>query len=200
MSTGPRESTQDRAARFIAHLLALVERDDRGALAALRRSLQEPTGISMSACPYVVPFLPPVKDRNDGEFTERAFFLIGALFALHPEHKEGVSLGHAFQSINWRTVEGKKGADNPSVRSRFVALLDAHEDDIAEHLRHAVSLARANEVRLDWVLTLTHLLRWRRADRRVQRDLATDFWSNRLQTTEANPATTSLTNEGETPQ
>lgn len=206
MSTGSKEMTQDRPTRFVAHLLGLVEREDRGALAALRRSLQEPTGIAMSACPHVVPFLPDEADRkNDGGFTERAYFLIGALFALHPEHAEGVSLGHAFRRINSDTAEGKKGADNQSTRSRFVALLDAHQDDVADHLRHAVSLARAKEIRIDWVRTLKQLLQWGAPSRWVQRRLAADFWGEALQPdgstpTLSTPPTTPQLNESEMPQ
>jgi CRISPR system Cascade subunit CasB len=163
---------RDRAGAFVEHLRVLGEDDDRGALAALRSSLQEPGGIGMRACPHVVPFLPPEPDR----YRERAFFLVGALFALHPEHAEGVSIGHAFRRINADTAEGQTGGDNESTRARFVALLDAHEDDLAEHLRHAVSLARAKEIRLDWARLLRDVLQWRAPDRWVQRRLAADFW------------------------
>jgi len=119
-----------------------------------------------------VPFLPTEPDR----FIERTYFLVGALFALHPEHTPGRSLGHAFRGINDDTSEGKKGGDNESTRARFVALLDADPEDIADHFRHAVSLARARAISIDWVRTLKDLLGWRRADRRVQRRLAADFW------------------------
>lgn len=205
MSMGPKETRQDAEARFVKHLLSLVEREDRGALAALRRSLQEATGIAMSACPYVVPFLPAEEDYpGHHDSRNRAYFLIGALFALHPEHAEGVSLGHAFRRINSDTAEGKKGADNQSTRSRFVALLDAHEDDVADHLRHAVSLARAKEIRIDWVRTLKQLLGWGAPSRWAQRQLATDFWSEMLlpdaASSPSTPSTTPEPNEGEMPQ
>lgn len=193
MSDETKEPVHDRASAFVAFLRGLAERDERGALAALRRTLQEPSGIAMSACPYVVPFLPA---ESKDPFRERAFFLIGALFALHPDHAEGVSLGHAFRRINSDTAEGKKGTDNESTRSRFVALLDAHPDDISDHLRHAVSLARAKEIRLDWVRMLKDLLRWRAPDRWVQRRLASDFWGGDAEARSA-PATTPTTNESE---
>lgn len=205
MSTGTKVSTPDRPARFVESLVDLEAREQRGALAALRRSLQEPTGVAMSACPYVERFLPPEEDRRDGGFTERAYYLVGALFALHPEHAEGVSLGHAFRRINDTTVEGKKGADNQSVRSRFVALLDAHEDDVADHLRHAVSLARANKISIDWVRTLKQLLNWRSPDRWVQRRLASDFWGEAPASEASTPAVPSVPatpqpNESEMPR
>ncbi len=195
MSDETKEPPHDRAGGFVAFLRGLAERDDRGALAALRRSLQEPTGIAMSACPYVVPFLPA---ESKDPFRERAFFLLGGLFALHPDHADGVSLGHAFRNINAGTAEGQKGRDNESMRSRFVALLDAHADDVADHFRHAVSLARAKEIRLDWVRTLRDLLHWRAPDRWVQRRLATDFWGSDADGHQA-PFSRPDANESETP-
>jgi len=175
MTAESRSPIRDRATGFVEFLLGIAQHDDRAALAALRRSLQEPTGIAMSACPYVVPFLPAEADR----FVERTYFLVGALFALHPDNEPGVSLGLAFRRINDDTAEG--------TRARFVALLDAHPDDIAEHVRHAVSLARARAIPLDWVRTLKDLLAWRAPDRWVQRKLAGDFW--RTNSDEQPPAT-----------
>lgn len=159
---------------FVSYLLKLAdpEAKGRGALAALRRSLRDPNGISASACPHVMRFVPEEADP----FEERVFFLVGALFALHPEHAGGVSLGHAFRRINDGTSEGRQGKDNPSTHARFVALLDAHADDVAEHVRHAVSLARAKGIALDWDLLLDDLRWWRHHERGVQHRLARDFW------------------------
>ncbi len=159
---------------FVSYLLKLADprAKDRGALAALRRSLQHPTGISASACPHVMRFVPEEADL----FQERMLFLVGALFALHPEHAEGISLGHAFRKINDGTSEGRQGKDNPGTRARFVALLDAHADDLAEPVRHAVSLARAKGVALDWDLLLDDLCSWRHHEKSVQHRLARDFW------------------------
>ena len=168
----PKRAEHGDRSGFIAFLTKLGESKDRGALAGLRRSLQDPTGVAASACPYVVPFLPKEADR----FQERIFFLVGALYALHPEHADGVSLGHAFRRINDETSEGRQGKDNQSTRARFVALLDAHADDVGQHVRHAVSLARAKNVALDWERLLRDLRYWRNPDRDVQRRLAGDFW------------------------
>jgi CRISPR type I-E-associated protein CasB/Cse2 len=183
-AAAPERAEHANRARYVSFLLKLAKptepdgrarpgRDkDRGALAALRRSLQDPNGVAASACPYVVPFLPKEADP----FVERMFFLIGALFALHSEHAEGVSLGHLFRHINNDTSEGRQGKDNPSVRARFVALLDAHAEDVDVHVRHAISLGRANSRPLDWNLLIRDLTSWRHPDRWVQRQLARDFW------------------------
>jgi CRISPR system Cascade subunit CasB len=194
MSAESRNAMQDRATGFVKFLRGFAEREDRGVLAALRRSLQEPTGVAMSACPYVVPFLPAEPDR----FREQAFFLVGALFAIHPDYAEGISLGHAFRRINSDTAEGQKGSDNESTRARFVALLDAHPDDIGDHLRHAVALARAKEIPLDWARTLKDLLNWRAPDRWVQRRLAADFWGSDSSDPRPAPSASPPTHESET--
>ncbi len=162
----------DRVAAFVARLRRLADEEDRGALAALRASLQDPYGMAAAASPYVFPFLPDTEDV----YRDRAFFLIGALFALHPEPGgDGVSLGRAFRRINVEQ-EGPAGGDNESLRRRFVALLDADAADLAEHLRHAVSLARAKQIPLDWDRLLRDVLWWRNESRFVQRRLARDFW------------------------
>lgn len=188
-AAAPERTEHANSTQFVSFLLKLAKppqeegkkprRDkERGVLAALRRSLQDPTGMAASACPYVVPFLPKEPDP----FVEKMFFLVGALFALHSEHEEGTSLGHLFRRINNDTAEGKQGKDNPSTRARFVALLDAHAEDVGEHVRHAVSLGRAKNVALDWDRLLRDLSSWRHPDRWVQRRLAYDFWRNTADT------------------
>jgi CRISPR system Cascade subunit CasB len=128
--------------------------------------------MAAAACPIVLPFVPPGEDT----YRDRAFFLAGALFALHPAAGgTGVSLGHAFRRLNDR-IEGSGNNDNESLRRRFVALLDADPEDVGNHVRHAVSLARANDIPLDWARLLLDLWCWRNPSRHVQRRLARDFW------------------------
>lgn len=155
-----------REGRFIAYLAGLAQREDRAALAALRSSLQHEHGMAVAAFPYVVPFL----DEQPGP-RDRAYFLIGALFATHPE-PGGVSLGHAFRRLN-----GDAG-ENESVRRRFVALLDAAPDDVSSHLRQAVSLCRAKGVPLDWEQLLRDVLAFPHPDRYAQRRLAREYWQS----------------------
>lgn len=163
------EREPDLPARFIDSLRALAKEgeEDLGALSALRKSLIDPRGMAAAACPYVVRFLPKRTDL----FRERAFFAIGALFALHRGHRQGVGLGEA-----WHRVAFGPEGENGSMRARFVALLDCHPDDVVEHLRYAVSILRSKDVDLDWAKLLRDLLSWDREDRRVQRDWAREYW------------------------
>lgn len=170
MTSNEEKRPRDAVRAFAERLYALSDAEDRGALASLRRSLQDPSGMSPAACPYVVPFLPKEPDL----YLERAYFLVAALFALAGDHADGVSIGDAFRRIN--QASSSDGKDNPSVRGRFVALLDAHPEDAGEHLRHVASLARAHGVALDWERLLRDLLHLRHPERRVQRAWAHDFW------------------------
>lgn len=172
MTDATTSPTDRLAAAFVARLRSLADEEDRGALAALRRSLQDPHGMAAAACPYVVPYLPPTEDLT----RDRAYFLVGALFALHADAGgEDVSLGHAFRAMN-DAQEGVGKPDNESLRGRFVALLDADAEDLPDHLRHAVSLARAKQKPLDWYRLLRDVLGWGHPSRYVQRRLAREFW------------------------
>jgi CRISPR system Cascade subunit CasB len=186
MSEVEPERRSDSVHAFIEHLGRLAAREDRGALAALRRSLQHEQGMAPQACPHVVPFLPKEPDL----YRERAYFLIGALFAMDPRLGHGGSLASAFSHLE-RDASGGSAAGNPSIRGRFAALLDAHPDDVGEHVRHAVSLARAKDIRIDWEALLRDLLAWRQPERPVQRRWARDFWGR----TDATLPTGNETNE-----
>jgi CRISPR type I-E-associated protein CasB/Cse2 len=178
MTSNEQPRPRDGIRAFAERLYKLAEAEDRGALAALRRSLQDPSGMAAAACPYVVPFLPKEGDR----YTERAYFLVAALFAVSGEHATKVTVGDAFREINKKA--SPNGGDNPSIRGRFVALLDAEPEDIGDHLRHMASLARAKNIALDWEQLLRDLLQLRHPDRFVQRRWAHDFWGRNSNSTE----------------
>ena len=139
--------------------------------------------------PHVVPFIPE-DDRN-----HRYYFLVAALFALHPDGtlRPGESMGHTFARI------GELRGNMESVERRFVALLAAPAADVGEHLRHAVSLARSSGVGVDYTKLLSDLMRWSHPERRVQLQWARDFWrpiaadSTHAATPGDEPATTDTT-------
>src|SRR5450759_404004 len=64
---------------LVGYLERLRDKDDRGALAALRRALGKPPGEAPEAYPYVVPFLP----REVSAWQEQVYYLVAALFAVH---------------------------------------------------------------------------------------------------------------------
>ncbi len=144
---------------LITALERLAESDDRAALAALRRSLS--ADATAQAYPYVVPFFP----RVSSPWTERAYLLVAGLFALHP------MMGAASLAAALRRVRDTTGS--PSIEQRFVALLDAHPEDLGGHLRHAVALVRSHDTPIDWHNLLGTIRYWNESARR---DWARDFW------------------------
>ncbi len=164
-------------------LEALASDDDRGALSALRRSLDDEAASFARAAPIVAPFVPHGTSGRD----ERAAYLVAGLFALHPSAGEDAkrSFGATLRDVALRK-------DSASLEQRFVALLSASAEDLPHHLRHAVSLARGEDVPIAWRTLLRHVLQWSHPDGWVQRQWARDYWAGRA---EAEPEVPSTTNE-----
>ena len=150
--------------RFIAYLRGLADRQDRGALAALRRGLSRPPGTAAEMHPYVVPFLP-----EGWAWRHQCHYIIAALFALHPQSTGQGNLGEAFRRIAAQTP-------SESIEQRFVALLKSHRDDLFDHLRHAVGLAKSNDAAICWETLFRDIQHWDDDRRRVQRNWARSFW------------------------
>lgn len=163
------QSPDNRQERFVKYLEDLERTEDRAALAALRRSLGKSPGEAVEAHRYVLPFNPQFRE-------EPAYYLVAGLYALHPanwrkgeDDQQQTNFGASFARL-------KSKIDSDSTEKRFVALLDCHEDDLGEHLRHAVSLLRSKEVPVDWGRLLKDLINWNHPDRFVQRSWARAFW------------------------
>jgi CRISPR system Cascade subunit CasB len=165
----------DYVQRFVANLRRLADRDDgpaRAALAKLRRGLGKPPGAALETLAVVQPRLPQGLSLRE----ESACYLVASLFAEHPQPGGGGSLGRAFALL-----AQKRQAE--SLEKRFVALLNAEEEDLPEHLRHAVSLLKAEGIAVDWACLIDDIQRWGHPDQRswVQRQWARDFWTGEKQ-------------------
>jgi CRISPR system Cascade subunit CasB len=171
--------TEGRSAEweFVAGLRRLVEREDRAALAALRRGLGKPPGRAPEMYRHVEPLLPRdmSRDRMD------AFYLIAALFAWHqrdwtrsddPKQPRDRDLGASFATI--RDSSDASHAD--SSEKRFTALLSCRREELPVHLRQTVGLLLSKEVRIDWTKLLLDVQRWHSPDHRVQRQWARSYW------------------------
>src|SRR5438270_8889911 len=66
-----------RDEQFINALEGLIKKDDRAALAALRRGLGKQPGAAMEMHRYVVPHL-------YGVYDEKPYFIVAALIGLYP--------------------------------------------------------------------------------------------------------------------
>ena len=155
---------------FVAYLEGLREREDRAALAALRRGLGRPPGTVAEMYPYVVPWL-----SDDTPWKERAYYLIASLFAYHPAPGGVGNMGHHFAQA--RDPQG----ENTAIERRFTVLLAAHPDDLDVYLRQAVGFLRSKEVPVNWHQLLQDVLDWKCSDRYVQRRWASAFWGRSTQ-------------------
>jgi CRISPR system Cascade subunit CasB len=123
---------REDAQRFIAHLLALKERD-RGALAALRHSLAFEPGDDPKAYPFVERFVG--RDWHARDARRLALYAVAGLFAAHPVVHERPLAGALGQML--------RDKERPSLELRFRALLEADTDGAMAHLRQAVRLLAA---------------------------------------------------------
>lgn len=160
-------SLDDQQKTFIGYLLNLAKegQEDRGALADLRSGLGKAPGQMIRVHRHVVPYLPEQR-YNDND---RWYYITATLFGSFPKYRKNRSLGAAFQPLR---------AKSGSMEARFVALLNAHPDDLDNHLRHAVSLLKANEQPLDWFRLLDDLLQWEHPEGYVQLKWAQDFYKS----------------------
>ena len=125
--------TEKKRYYFVEYLEGLRDANDRGSLASLRRGLGKAPGSVPAVYPAVYPHLPPNISKRD----EENYFIIASLFAAYPDAGGSGNMGNVFRQL----VE-KTGSN--SIESRFVAILNTHRDGLADHLRHSVSLAKAN--------------------------------------------------------
>lgn len=158
-------SLDDKQGAFMRYLLSLARegQEDRGALADLRTGLGKEYGKMSRVHKHVVPFLP--ESRHE----ECWYYLVATLFGSYPKHRSGRSLGAAFRPLR---------AKSDTMEARFVALLNAHLDDIGHNLRHVISLLKANEQPLDWFQLFHDVLHWDASDGCVQLQWARDFYKD----------------------
>ena len=149
---------------FVTYLES--KRNDRAALAALRRGLGHPRGTVADMYRYVVPWLP----HESPPWQEDAYYRIAALFAYHPQEGGRGNMGNHFART--RDPQG----DNTAIERRFTALLGAHPDDLGDYLRQAVSFLKSEEVPINWHQLLSDVMGWGHPERYVQRRWARGFW------------------------
>jgi len=168
-----------RDERFIGALEHLVTNDDRGALAALRRGLGQQPGEAMELYSYVVPYTQGLQYPSD----ENAYYIIASLVGLYPtpswQRSDGKRLINLGASLALLREDDKTRGD--SLERRFVALLNAHADDLPQHLRQAISLLKSKDKPVNWLRLLRDLKQWDREDCRVQRLWAKGFWGEAVE-------------------
>ena len=168
------DETEKKRYYFIEYLESLRDANDRGALASLRKGLGKAPGSVPAMYPTVYPHLPPNISKRD----EENYFIIASLFATHPDAGGRGNMGDVFRQLMEKTQSG-------SIENRFVAILNTHREELAVHLRHAVSLAKANSVPVDWNQLLGDIKYWDNDNKYTQKQWARSFWQEQhIQTRE----------------
>lgn len=157
---------------FVEYLESL--REDRAALAQLRRGLGQPPGTATDTFRYVARWIASDTPRR----VEEAHYLLAVLYASHPAPGGSGNMGEHFRRA------GRDAVDRTAIERRFTALLAAHPDDLPFFLRQAVSFLRSNDVPVDWQQLFQDLLAWGHPDRYVQRNWARAYWGRRAEDTE----------------
>jgi len=165
---------------FVGRLERLVEEEDRATLAQLRRSLAFEPGTYVYAFPFVERF-------TVGLSTERRklYFLIAGLFALHPENNKNPreDLGRTLK----RLYEQDK---SPSTERRVLVLLEADDEQLAQHLRQLVSLLKAKGLAVNWEQLLQGLINRQYDPEETKRRWAQSFYRPLGEETEESVTTT----------
>lgn len=134
---------------FVAHLAGL-HKHKSAAMAELRRSLSFAPGAYPPAYPYVERF---VRANSHAQDPQRlALYVVAGLFARHP-HSAPRSLAASFGEL-------MRHRDSGSIEKRFIALLGAEAENLADYLRQVVSLLAADDIGLDYTALLKDLGFW----------------------------------------
>lgn len=166
---------QKRDHRFVEYLYGLAERQDRAALADLRRGLGQEIGSVISMYRHVIPRAPQYRKAQD------LYFLVAALFTMNTQRGPRESLGKSMSRIK----NSSSGDKSDSVDGRFNSLLAADLEDIPSYLRQVISLLNSKAVPVDWERLLRDLSYWDHPDRFVQLRWAQDFWAPSSQSKES---------------
>jgi len=160
--TGPNE--------FIRYLEQLRDREDRGALASLRRGLGQPPGAVPEASRVVQYGLTP----DTSEYLETACNIVAPLFALHPKEGGEGNMGNHFRAMCEPIQPGEPLPSN--VERRFMSLLASDIEELPDNLRQAVSLLKSKDIPVHWRQLLHDVLAWTHEDGYVQKQWGRAFW------------------------
>jgi CRISPR system Cascade subunit CasB len=145
----------NREDRFVQFLSDLGKKKDRGPLATLRHSLAFEPGQYLKALPLVEPFV--AKEWHAQDSRRLALYAVAGLYAKHPKHQEGKALSAAFGEFQRdRRNEGRSN----SLERRFIALLEADDSAVLDHLRQVIALLASADMGLDYRQLLHDLITW----------------------------------------
>lgn len=156
----------EKEERLITELKKWRDGKNRAALAHLRRGLGKPPKTAMEMFPYLGQFLSfDTKPRY-----ENAVFIVAALFAYYPDAPPNAgNLGASLRQLK---------DESDGIEKRFVALLNADEEDLPYYLRQIIGLLKSKEVAVNWQRLFKDVQNWNGDKRFIQQSWARSFWGN----------------------
>lgn len=172
------EKTRSKWSKFINYIEAYHKEENRGALATLRRSIGNLPELDVRAFPIVYP---GIDYAGLTKFQEREAFMIAALYAyyhtgtleLSAITKQYWNFGDSFRLLLENDEKGSK-----SIERHFIALLNAHEDDLIHHLKKNVSLLKSRNIVIDWIELAVAMQNWAHPERYIQIRWVQSFYSS----------------------
>lgn len=185
---------QKEISREQAFVQYLRQRSESADLARMRRALADP---GAEVIPLVEGFLARIQDDYEARWERICYYLVAGLWASavssselerfrrQPEEEPEVSqgdqsnvnkgyrrtLGHAIAQLYLARNQSK------SIEQRFVALLDADEEQLPYRMRQMVRLLKSEEgIPIYWSELLRDLLAWDYEHRPVQQKWARAFY------------------------
>lgn len=154
---------------FVKYLTSLNKERDRGPLAVMRRGASGNPVQDLNLYRFVTRKVP---DSDRGTAREAVYYLVSALYALHPLDTDTGNFGdHLRRAAQMRS-------DSDAAERRFSALLSARLEDLHAPLRQAVMMIRQIEppIPINWAALFADLLRWEHPNKLSQREWANHFW------------------------
>lgn len=185
---------QKETSREQAFMQYLRQRSTPADLARMRRGLDAP---GAEVVPLVEGFLGRIQDEREDRWERICYYLVAGLWAstvssseLEQFRKEVEEVPEVGQSdegdVNkgYRRTPGHAIAQlylardqSKSIEQRFIALLDADEEQLPYRLRQMVRLIKSQEgIRIHWSELLRDLLAWNRERKPVQQKWARAFY------------------------
>ncbi|TLN00073.1 type I-E CRISPR-associated protein Cse2/CasB [bacterium] len=159
--------TKEQSA-FLMYLTSLNTDANRGTLAVLRRGLAGNPIEDLNLYRFVAWHIP---DSDRGTVRESAYYLVAALYALHPLSTDAENLGGHMK------LAAQRRNDVEAAERRFTVLLNASMTDLAMPLRQAMTMLKQLVLPVNWTALFAGLLHWDNPDKVVQRAWANSFWA-----------------------
>lgn len=172
------DTVESDTSDFIDFLEKLYRTESRGPLAHLRQSAHDPTNARVFQ--IVGDHLPDGIDQTETD----AHLVVGSLFALYvqpyvaEQNRPHGQLREHWASIgaSARLLRRSLDVGQESLDQRVTALINSHQDDLPNRLRHMVQRLESEGVEVDFDVLLSDLLTWREHPRRIRRRWAEDYW------------------------